>query len=163
MEYFFWEVDDKLLPALNINFKEEGFTKKEPFGIFSRFSENMQYPDFICGKTLFEHHFCVSDDLKNVVFAYADFENMPVFVNDRDKLEQKIYWRLNLEEVDCLEDEEVVKLDDAVILLKEVKDKYIFKIKHKKTEKLVSSIHLVENMLRKGLTYGIKFVKVKTK
>ena len=162
MEYFLLEENSELTNKIKINFEKDEFNKDEPFILNLKTEKYVQFQDYIVGKNIFKYYFCVSDKFYEIMSAYEDFENVPFFITDIENKIQKPYFKINIDEIDCLESKENQTNKNITLYKHKIKDKHIFKIKYNTIEKLVISIHLAENLL-KSLPYGIKLIPVQIK
>lgn len=162
MEYFLIEEDLELANKFKINFNKKEFKEEEPFIINIKTEKYTQFQDYILGKNIFEHYFCVSEKFYEIISAYEDFKSVPFFVTDVENKIQKSYFKIDIEELDCMEEKQIQNTKNITLYKDKIKDKYIFKIKYSTVERIVISIHLAENLL-KSLPYGIKLIPVELK
>ncbi len=159
MEYFLLEEDNKLQNKLKLNFENKDFEKEEAFIINLKTDKYTQFQDYIVGKNIFTYYFCVSEKFYEIISSYEDFNIVPFFVTDVENKIQKPYFKIDIEEIDCIEEKTNQTNKNVTLYKDKIKDKYIFKIKYNTIEKLAISIHLAENLL-KSLPYGINLIPV---
>lgn len=160
MNYFVMMPDDRVKNAFKINAESIAFDTTEPFAAFCDFSPATDFVDFFTLRKQFNHLFCASDSLKEMIDIYADdFSAMPFFVTDNHQKGQMVYWILNLESIDCLEEKPFMRYDNLTLHSDQIKNKYIFRINFEKQEYVIVSLVLVENILRK-IPSGIRFYPV---
>lgn len=162
MEYFILEEDSKLENNLKINFFNNKFGEENPFILNLKIEKYTQFQDYILGKNIFTHYFCISDKLYEIFQMYDEFKVIPFFITDVEKKLQIPYFKIEIDELKCIVNEDINKIEDIEIYKDRIKDKYIFKVKCKTIERIIISIHLAENIL-KVLPYGIKLIPVKLK
>ncbi|SNS56590.1 hypothetical protein SAMN05446037_101327 [Anaerovirgula multivorans] len=163
MEYFVIKQDNRVTSPLKIDSSTIDIDTEEPFVVYADFHPTTTFVDYFCKKKLFNHYFCVSDALKEMLEIYADnMTAIPFFVTDKEQKGQKIYWKIDLELQDCLEIHSQMRYDNLAIIKEKIKSKYIFKVAFQKQEYLIVSLHLAENILRKNLC-GIQFIPVSLK
>ncbi|WP_250278932.1 hypothetical protein [[Clostridium] colinum] len=160
MEYFILEEDNSLTNKLKINFNY--LEPKEPFIVNLETSKHTQFQDYILEKNIFKYYFCISEKLYDIFCVYDNFESIPFFITDIYNKIQILYYKIDVDILDCIVDEDINNIEDIILYENKIKDKYIFKIKYKTVERIVMSIHLAENIL-KSLPYGIKLIPVKLK
>lgn len=160
MNYFVMKPDDRVKNAFKINAESIAFDTTEPFAAFCDFSPSTDFVDFFTLRKQFNHLFCASDPLKEMIDIYADdFSAMPFFVIDKHQKGQMVYWILNLESIDCLEEKPFMRYDNLTLHSDQIKNKYIFRINYEKQEYVIVSLVLAENILRK-IPSGIRFYPV---
>ncbi|MHC1748110.1 MAG: hypothetical protein AB9856_06955 [Cellulosilyticaceae bacterium] len=163
MEYFVMTQDKRVMKPLLTNLEEKYFVTQEPFVTYANFDESTTLVDYFYHKKLFSYCFCVSNKLSDLLEIYADnYKATPFFITDMEQKNQVVYWKIELEEINC----KIQNVKDSYYALwidsKSIKDKYIFKVVFDKQEYVVVSLHLAENILRKNF-WGITFVPVQLK
>lgn len=163
MEYFVLQYDERINRPLKLDFSQRVFEGEEPFIIYAELDEDTQCADYFCGKKLFNYYFCVSDELKELLDIYAtNLKAVPFFVTSKKRQEQKVYWKIDIHEEDCLIHEPFMRYDKLKLMKEPTANPYIFRVVFEKQHYLIVSLHLAENILRKDF-YGIRFVPVQVK
>ncbi|WP_129599953.1 imm11 family protein [Anaerophilus nitritogenes] len=163
MEYFLMKYDDRVLSPIKIDLSTVDIDATQASVAYAEFHENTMFVDYFYIKKLFKNYFCVSDELKELLDIYADHMTaIPLFITDKKQQNQKIYWKIDIQIQDCLEEKPYMGYDNLSIIKDKIKNKYIFRVIFEKQEYLIVSLHLAENILRKNLC-GIKFIPVSLK
>lgn len=162
MEYFILEEDNSLENKLKINFLNNEFEEEDAFILNLKTEKYTQFQDYILGKNIFKHYFCISEKLYEIFCMYDDFKVIPFFITDAENKIQMPYFKIEIEELDCVVNKNINTIEDIEIYKDKVKDKHIFKVKCKTIERIIISIHLAENIL-KSLPYGVKLLPINLK
>lgn len=160
VEYFLLRQEEKLINPFLIDTKETDITMKEAFIAFGEIDDNTSIPEFFVMKKLFDHYFFVSDRFKTLLDVYADnMDAIPVFLTDIKRQKQLCYWKIIIEEKDCININNAMRYDNLTLIKEKIESSFIFRIVFDKQEYMIVSLVLAEHMLRKNL-YGIKFIPV---
>ncbi|MCL2337336.1 MAG: hypothetical protein FWC60_07955 [Firmicutes bacterium] len=128
--------------------------------VYADFQPDTTFVDYLIIKKMFHYGFYVSEIFKDMLDIYADnLTAVPVFITDQSQKQQKVYWRINIEQQDCLVIEPQMHYENLTLKQDQTNNKYIFRVAFEQQQYLVVSLHLAENILRKGLT-GIQFIPV---
>lgn len=160
MNYFVMMPDDRVKNVFKINADSIDFEASEPFAAYCDLLPSTDFVDFFTLKKQFNHLFCASDSLKEMIEIYADdFSSIPFFVTDNHQKGQMVYWILHLEFIDCLDKKLFMRYDSLTLHTNEIKNKHIFQVAFEKQECIIVSLVLAENILRK-IPIGIRFIPV---
>lgn len=103
MKYFVMQSDKRLNNAIQIKLTEEQLENNAAQVISVDLDPDKDLPDFILIQKLTKSAFIVSNLLKNMLEVYADVMRAEPFVlADQNRRIQKNYWKVHLEEIDCL-------------------------------------------------------------
>lgn len=87
-------------------------------------------------------------------------ETVPVFLTDTQYRAQKVYWKIEAEEADCLEQDWFADKQHMIFESEPPKGRYLFQARNIKKKYLIVSLELAENLLRRHM-YGIRFYPVR--
>jgi hypothetical protein len=158
MEYFLLRQSENLIKPFQINLAETDITQEEAFIATGEIEDDTSVPDFFVVKRLFDHYFFLSDRCKTLIDTYTDeVEAVPVFLTDTKRQKQLCFWKVTVEEVDCLKWEKPMRYDNLTVIAEDTDHRFLFRIAFDRQEYLVVSLPLAEHMLRKNL-YGIQYI-----
>lgn len=163
MEYFLMLSDDRIGNRLKLQQDTMNIELTEACSVYTDFKEDTVFVDFLPIRQLFCHAFYVSDDFKELLDLYTDnLTAFPVFITDKNQKGQKVYWRIDIELVDCVVKEPNMSYSNLTLYKSKLDSKHIFRIAFEKQEYLIVSLNLAETILRKEPS-GIRFLPVKLK
>lgn len=161
MEYFLMDQDARTLAGAGVDYRDAGFLGSEPFVTWFDFDEETKLPDFLQGEQGGRAIFCISDEMKEILDNYGCLkETVPVFLTDTQYRAQKVYWKIEAEEADCLEQDWFADKQHMIFESEPPKGRYLFQARNIKKKYLIVSLELAENLLRRHM-YGIQFYPVR--
>lgn len=165
MKYFIMQPDKKLKNTIMIKLTEKQLENNNAQVIFADLDSDKDLPDFIMIQKLTKRAFIVSDLLKNMLDVYADvMRTEPFILADPRRRIQKNYWKVHLEEIDCLQQEESgqsFKKKEIVIDESKTMKKFIFSIRKEDVQYWIASLPFAENFLRKNM-FGVEWFPLQT-
>ncbi len=165
MKYFVMYPDNRLKNAIKIKLTESQLEKDHAQVIPVDLEPNKDFPDFIQIRNLTKSAFIVSDLLKNMLDSYADAMSAePFILADQDRRVQKNYWKVHLEKIDCIrqdDNEMFFKKKEIVIDESKTMEKLVFSVHKGYTEHWIASLPFAENFLRKNM-FGVEWIPLHT-
>ncbi|WP_058485600.1 imm11 family protein [Defluviitalea phaphyphila] len=152
---------DKFYQRQQVIDKEQADEVNEVTNIFVESNKNNFYPDVIDTPI-----FLVSDNIKKLIECYDDSPiNKCVVLTDSILKEQRIYWLMLLDKIDCLSEKTEFKKDNTLKKLvldkKKIGNKKIFRIDGIVEKIVVVNLDIAESLLRRFLS-GIELTKIES-
>lgn len=164
MKYFLMKPDERLHHAVRITLTEQQMENSHAQVIAADLNPDKDLPDFIPVQKLTKKVFLVSDLCKNMLEVYADaMRAEPCILADLNRGIQKNYWKVQLEEIDCLhrEEKKMFQKKDFVIDEGRTMEKFIFSVRMEDVQYWVATLPFAENFLRKNM-FGVEWIPLQT-
>lgn len=159
MNYFIIYPDDKKVNRLEINLTKEELDTKEPFVTYAKINDSIFAENLILIKTLFRLTVIVSDELKEILELYIDVDKfVPIFVIDKNNYNNKVYWKVEIPFVDCIQDPFDNQKKIYNINEEKAGKNHIFLVQKVKATYVVVDLILMEHLIKRGFL-EIKFLK----
>lgn len=162
MKYFLLRQKNKLIKPVtfSVNPLEKETDDEEPVLLPCKIDEDTSMPDFLNYQNLFTNYLFVSEELYHTFRPYADeIMGKPVILADMKTQYTAVYFKITLEEIDCLLKKENMSYNSFILEQSKLEHKTLFQITYENKKYVIVSLHLAENMLRKNF-YGIDFIPV---
>jgi hypothetical protein len=165
MRYFIIEEDRRFTDAMMGSLKVAGGAKElrfsKPVVTYADFSDGMLFSDLLIVKRLFDHFFFASERFYTLLAAYEEnLSNVPFFVTSKDYQKQIVYRKLLIEGLDTKFNPYKATKDEAMELKEAMKGGHLARMSFEQQQRVVVSLHIAENALRKHCCDGIQFVPV---
>jgi hypothetical protein len=165
MRYFVIEENRRFTDAFMGSLKIAGGTKEldssKPVVIYADFSEGMLFGDLLIAKRIFDHFFLASERFYTLLAAYEEnIANVPLFVTSKDYASQKVYRKLLIEDIGTKFHPHKATKDDMAELNEAMRSGHVARMSFEQQQRIVVSLHVAENALRKHCCEGIRFVPV---
>ncbi len=159
MNYFIINPDDKIANKLEIKLTKEELETTKPFVTYSKINSDSFSENLIFVRSLFQMTYLVSDELKDLLELYCDTKKfVPVFVIDKDNYNNKVYWKAEFKEIDCIKEPFEPSKNTYNINADKLDKEHIFTVKRGKATYLVVDLILMEHLLKRGFL-EIQFTK----
>ncbi len=160
MDYFVMALDPRASGFEEMDFKDIRFQKEDPFVMHLKMAPEDRLPDLIQGKNLWKTFFCVSQKMKEILDIYDCLaQSAPVFLTDYQYRSQQVYWNIKVQEQDCLVQDFYADQERLRFLREPKEGIHMFLATRVKTQYLLVSLELAENLLRRQM-YGLCFFPV---